>query len=83
LALFHFDAGGGEVLRSLNGLVEGVREETRALSESIQQFARLLLPRSPAALRHISNTMEAESDAASCRTEILTKIDAFTRTQFN
>ncbi|WP_204301627.1 hypothetical protein, partial [Stenotrophomonas maltophilia] len=56
LALFHFDAGGGEVLRSLNGLVEGVREETRALSESIQQFARLLLPRSPAALRHISNT---------------------------
>ncbi|QRM35050.1 RNaseH domain-containing protein [Microvirga sp. VF16] len=82
LTLFHSDAGAGEVLRSLNGLIEPVREETRALSESVQRFARSRLPLSPAVLHHISNTMEAESDAEACRKDILSRIEQFSRTQF-
>ncbi|ANY81308.1 hypothetical protein BB934_26360 [Microvirga ossetica] len=83
LTLFHSDAGAGEVLRSLNGLVEPVREETRALSESVQRFARSRLPFSPAVLHHISNTMEAESDAETCRKEIISRVDLLSRTQFS
>ena len=83
LTLFHSDEGAGEVLRALNGLVEPVREETRALSESVLRFARSRLPLTPAVLHHISNTMEAENDAEACRKEILSRIDAFTRMQFS